>query len=63
MPLALANASQWPAQLKCLIESHGLARVWQEGLRVLGFPPNLAHTTAEAELVLAALERDGLLAL
>lgn len=59
MPPVLANISEWPAQLRFLIESYGFARVWEAGLRVLGFPPTWIHATNEAEAVLAALERDG----
>lgn len=59
MPPVLANVSEWPAQLRHLVQSYGVSRVWDVGLRVLGFPPIWVHATAEAELVLTALERDG----
>lgn len=61
MPPALRDISAWPVQLKRLVESCGFENVWSSGLRALGFPPTWIHATHEAELVLAALERDGLL--
>jgi len=57
MPPALADANEWPAQLKYLVQSYGAARVWEVGLRVLKFPPTWIHATNEAELVLAGLEK------
>jgi hypothetical protein len=57
MPPVLANHSEWPVQLKFLIEEYGIERVWSAGIATLGFPPTWVHSTAEAERVLAALEK------
>jgi len=37
----------WPAQLRTLVQAHGVDAVWNQGLEILGYPPTWAIRGSE----------------
>ena len=49
----------WPTPLHALVEQYGAARVFHEGLAVLGYPPLWANTAFEFAIIKVRLKKWG----
>lgn len=51
------KATEWPKQLRALVESHGAEAVHRAGLKAFGYPPIWTCTTSEAMKVVKELSQ------
>lgn len=46
--MTYGNPDNWPGVIIPLVEKYSPGRVWRAAVDLLGYPPNLVHTGAEA---------------